>query len=64
MNKPLFCSAVKPIRNEVVIETDPFLEDRKLSCRHGSQIHLVEDRKDGGTTRRTELGLGFSKLCY
>ena len=31
---------------------DPFLEDRILSYRHGSQIHLVEDCKDGGTALR------------
>ena len=34
------------------------LEDRKLSCKHGSQMHLVEDCKDDGTARRTGLGLG------
>ena len=36
-------------KHEVVIKTDPFLEDRILSCRHGSQIRLVEYCKDWGT---------------
>ena len=38
---------------------DQFFEDRKLSCRHGSQIRLVEDCKDGSTAQRTGLGLGL-----
>ena len=43
---------------------DPFLDDLKLSCRHASQIHLVEVCKDDGTAPGTGLGLGLGSPSY